>query len=126
MGATDVPCPIGVNHDLYPVQEQSLFVLFSSAISNLVKSIHMIQSAILLTVGFLKVLTKNELASSKDINELFQSFQLSPAILDPSQNPSLFRSTLVVIAKVCTNVMPLPKLLRAKAPATGCNGLKSK
>lgn len=41
------------------------------------------------------------------MDELFQTFQLSPSLLNPSQNPSLFRSTLVVIAKVRTNVISL-------------------
>lgn len=49
----------------------------------------------------LKVLFRNNFALSRDITGLFQSFQSSSTVLDPAANPSLFRSTLVIIIKVC-------------------------
>lgn len=61
-------------------QEDALLVLFNSAISNL-------------------VLFRNNFALSRDIADLFQSFQASSVILDPAANPSLFQSTLVLIIK---------------------------
>ncbi|KXN92377.1 hypothetical protein AN958_06995 [Leucoagaricus sp. SymC.cos] len=61
-------------------QEDALLVLFNTAISNL-------------------VLFRNNFALSRDIADLFQSFQASSVILDPAANPSLFQSTLVIIIK---------------------------
>ncbi|KAF9443582.1 hypothetical protein P691DRAFT_778790 [Macrolepiota fuliginosa MF-IS2] len=61
-------------------QEDALLVLFNTAISNL-------------------VLFRNNFALSRDITDLFQSFQASSVILDPTSNPSLFQSTLVIIIK---------------------------
>ncbi|KAF8488922.1 hypothetical protein F5888DRAFT_1622603, partial [Russula emetica] len=61
-------------------QEDTLLVLFNTAISNL-------------------VLFRNNFALSRDITGLFQSFQSSSSVLDPTSNPSLFQSTLVVIIK---------------------------
>ncbi|KAH9171596.1 hypothetical protein EDB89DRAFT_2243400, partial [Lactarius sanguifluus] len=61
-------------------QEDTLLVLFNTAISNL-------------------VLFRNNFALSRDITGLFQSFQSSASILDPASNPSLFQSTLLVIIK---------------------------
>ncbi|KAI9460718.1 hypothetical protein F5148DRAFT_1377366 [Russula earlei] len=61
-------------------QEDTLLVLFNTAISNL-------------------VLFRNNFALSRDITGLFQSFQSSSTVLDPASNPSLFQSTLVVIIK---------------------------
>ncbi|KAF8270139.1 hypothetical protein EI94DRAFT_1572222, partial [Lactarius quietus] len=61
-------------------QEDTLLVLFNTAISNL-------------------VLFRNNFALSRDISGLFQSFQSSSSVLDPTSNPSLFQSTLVVIIK---------------------------
>ncbi|KAI9455142.1 hypothetical protein BJY52DRAFT_1122187 [Lactarius psammicola] len=61
-------------------QEDTLLVLFNTAISNL-------------------VLFRNNFALSRDITSLFQSFQSSASILDPVSNPSLFQSTLLVIIK---------------------------
>jgi hypothetical protein len=48
----------------------------------------------------IQVLFRNNFAISRDIADLFQSFQASSAILDPTANPSLFQSTLVIIIKV--------------------------
>ncbi|KAF5362168.1 hypothetical protein D9756_002245 [Leucocoprinus leucothites] len=59
-------------------QEDALLVLFNTAISNL-------------------VLFRNNFALSRDIADLFQSFQASSVILDPAANPSLFQSTLDVV-----------------------------
>ncbi|KAH9039451.1 hypothetical protein EDB83DRAFT_2411806, partial [Lactarius deliciosus] len=61
-------------------QEDTLLVLFNTAISNI-------------------VLFRNNFAftSSRDISGLFQSFQSSSSVLDPASNPSLFQSTLAVI-----------------------------
>ncbi|KAL4067468.1 hypothetical protein V8B97DRAFT_2061708 [Scleroderma yunnanense] len=61
-------------------QEDTLLVLFNTAISNL-------------------VLFRNNFALSRDITGLFQSFQSSATVLDPKANPSLFQSTLVIIIK---------------------------
>ncbi|KAJ3570940.1 hypothetical protein NP233_g4078 [Leucocoprinus birnbaumii] len=61
-------------------QEDALLVLFNTAVSNL-------------------VLFRNNFALSRDIADLFQSFQASSVILDPKANPSLFQSTLVIIIK---------------------------
>ncbi|KAG1719880.1 hypothetical protein EDB19DRAFT_2044892 [Suillus lakei] len=61
-------------------QEDTLLVLFNTAISNL-------------------VLFRNNFALSRDITGLFQSFQSSSTVLDPAANPSLFQSTLVIIIK---------------------------
>lgn len=48
----------------------------------------------------LQVLFRNNFALSRDITNLFQSFQTSSTVLDPDANPTLFQSTLVVIIKV--------------------------
>ncbi|THH22123.1 hypothetical protein EUX98_g8249 [Antrodiella citrinella] len=61
-------------------QEDTLLVLFNTALSNL-------------------VLFRNNFALSRDIAGLFQSFQSSSTILDPASNPTLFRSMLVIIIK---------------------------
>ncbi|KAI9443938.1 hypothetical protein H4582DRAFT_1807523, partial [Lactarius indigo] len=61
-------------------QEDTLLVLFNTAISNL-------------------VLFRNNFAFSRDISGLFQSFQSSASVLDPVANPTLFQSTLVIIIK---------------------------
>ncbi|KAI9450269.1 hypothetical protein BJY52DRAFT_196728 [Lactarius psammicola] len=61
-------------------QEDTLLVLFNTAISNL-------------------VLFRNNFALNRDITGLFQSFQSSASILDPASNPSLFQSRLLVIIK---------------------------
>jgi hypothetical protein len=47
-----------------------------------------------------QVLFRNNFALSRDIMGMFQSFQSSSAVLDPSANPGLFQSKLVVIIKV--------------------------
>ncbi|KAH9005511.1 hypothetical protein EDB86DRAFT_2795794, partial [Lactarius hatsudake] len=62
------------------VQEDTLLVLFNTALSNL-------------------VLFRNNFALSRDIAGLFQSFQSSTSILDPASNPSLFQSMLLVVIK---------------------------
>ncbi|KAH9162129.1 hypothetical protein EDB89DRAFT_2248048 [Lactarius sanguifluus] len=59
-------------------QEDTLLVLFNTAISNI-------------------VLFRNNFAFSRDISDLFRSFQSSSSVLDPASNPSLFQSTLAVI-----------------------------
>ncbi|KIJ06916.1 hypothetical protein PAXINDRAFT_19882 [Paxillus involutus ATCC 200175] len=70
----------GVHSIERSVQEDTLLVLFNTAISNL-------------------VLFRNNFALSRDITGLFQSFQSSSTVLDPKANPSLFQSTLVIIIK---------------------------
>jgi hypothetical protein len=50
-----------------------------------------------------QVLFRNNFALSRDIMGMFQSFQSSSAVLDPSANPGLFQSKLVVIIKVRIN-----------------------
>ncbi|TDL23180.1 hypothetical protein BD410DRAFT_721351 [Rickenella mellea] len=61
-------------------QEDTLLVLFNTAISNL-------------------VLFRNNFAISREISNLFQSFQSSSSVLDPATNPTLFQSALVIIIK---------------------------
>ncbi|KAI0089045.1 hypothetical protein BDY19DRAFT_122025 [Irpex rosettiformis] len=70
----------GVHSIERSAQEDTLLVLFNVAISNL-------------------VLFRNNFALSRDLANLFQSFQSSSTVLDPSANPSLFQSDLVVIIK---------------------------
>ncbi|KAH8114634.1 hypothetical protein DFH11DRAFT_1508479 [Phellopilus nigrolimitatus] len=70
----------GVHSIERSAQEDTLLVLFNAAISNL-------------------VLFRNNFAMSRDITNLFQSFQASSSVLDPDTNPSLFQSTLVIIIK---------------------------
>ncbi|KAI6143616.1 hypothetical protein BKA82DRAFT_3983845 [Pisolithus tinctorius] len=70
----------GVHSIERSAQEDTLLVLFNTAISNL-------------------VLFRNNFALSRDIAGLFQSFQSSATVLDPAANPSLFQSTLVIIIK---------------------------
>ncbi|KAI9429869.1 hypothetical protein H4582DRAFT_2122155 [Lactarius indigo] len=70
----------GVDSVERSLQEDTLLVLFNTAISNL-------------------VLFRNNFAFSRDISGLFQSFQSSASVLDPAANPSLFQSTLVIIIK---------------------------
>ncbi|KAI0246219.1 hypothetical protein BJV78DRAFT_1286673 [Lactifluus subvellereus] len=68
----------GVDSVERSLQEDTLLVLFNTAISNL-------------------VLFRNNFAFSRDISGLFQSFQSSASVLDPAANPSLFQSTLDVV-----------------------------
>ena len=83
-------------------QEDTLLVLFNTAISNLVsKSPHLAVTVVHLNFRHMQVLFRNNFALSRDITGLFQSFQSSSSVLDPASNPSLFQSTLVVIIKVC-------------------------
>ncbi|KIJ07204.1 hypothetical protein PAXINDRAFT_19596 [Paxillus involutus ATCC 200175] len=70
----------GVHSIERSAQEDTLLVLFNTAISDL-------------------VLFRNNFALSRDITGLFQSFQSSSTVLDPKANPSLFQSTLVIIIK---------------------------
>ena len=53
-----------------------------------------------------KGLFHNNFALSRDMTGLFQSFQSSFSVLDPTSNLSLFQSTLVVIIKVSKRVRP--------------------
>ncbi|EMD40863.1 hypothetical protein CERSUDRAFT_121499 [Gelatoporia subvermispora B] len=70
----------GVHSIERSAQEDTLLVLFNTAISNL-------------------VLFRNNFALSRDITGLFKSFQSSSSILDPAANPDLFQSTLAIIIK---------------------------
>ncbi|KAF9525383.1 hypothetical protein CPB83DRAFT_772200, partial [Crepidotus variabilis] len=70
----------GVHSIERSAQEDTLLVLFNTAVSNL-------------------VLFRNNFALSRDITGLFQSFQSSSTVFDPATNPGLFRSTLVIIIK---------------------------
>ncbi|KAJ6620545.1 hypothetical protein B0H10DRAFT_1063347 [Mycena sp. CBHHK59/15] len=70
----------GVHSIERTAQEDTLLVLFNTAISNL-------------------VLFRNNFAISRSISGLFHSFQSSSTVLDPAANPQLFRSTLVIIIK---------------------------
>ncbi|KAG8823849.1 hypothetical protein FRC17_009237 [Serendipita sp. 399] len=46
-----------------------------------------------------KVLFRNNFALSRDIAELFTSFQSCTTILDPTSNPNLFQSLLIIVVK---------------------------
>ncbi|KAI0959615.1 hypothetical protein AcW1_004397 [Taiwanofungus camphoratus] len=70
----------GVHSIERSAQEDTLLILFNTAISNL-------------------VLFRNNFALSRDITGLFRSFQSSSSILDPTTNPDLFQSTLAIIIK---------------------------
>ncbi|KAH9959519.1 hypothetical protein BJV74DRAFT_984284 [Russula compacta] len=70
----------GVHSPEYSAQEDTLLILFNTAISNL-------------------VLFHNNFSLSRDITGLIQPFQSSSGVMDPTSNPSLFRSTLIVIIK---------------------------
>ncbi|TCD67573.1 hypothetical protein EIP91_012270 [Steccherinum ochraceum] len=70
----------GVHSIERSAQEDTLLVLFNTALSNL-------------------VLFRNNFALSRDIAGLFQSFQSSSTVLDPAANPSLFKSMLMIIIK---------------------------
>ncbi|KAG8952848.1 hypothetical protein FRC03_012004, partial [Tulasnella sp. 419] len=61
-------------------QEDMLLVLFNTAISNM-------------------VLFRNNFAISRDVANMFTSFQASTALLDPAANPNLFKSLLTIIIK---------------------------
>jgi hypothetical protein len=87
-------------------QEDTLLVLFNTAISNLVSEIvTLLILAIMLRDCLGQVLFRNNFALGRDITGLFQSFQSSTSILDPESNPSLFQSTLLVIIKVSENFL---------------------
>ena len=87
---------LGVDSVERSLQEDTLLVLFNTAISNLVRCLYP-------DLDYLsqnqKVLFRNNFAFSRDISGLFQSFQSSASVLDPAANPSLFQSTLVIIIK---------------------------
>ncbi|TFK93593.1 hypothetical protein K466DRAFT_91996 [Polyporus arcularius HHB13444] len=70
----------GVHSMERSVQEDTLLVLFNTAISNL-------------------VLFRNNYAMSRDIAGLFHSFQSSASVLNPEANPMLFQSALMIIIK---------------------------
>ncbi|KAF5381812.1 hypothetical protein D9757_008326 [Collybiopsis confluens] len=70
----------GVHSIERSLQEDTLLVLFNTAVSNL-------------------ILFRNNFALSRDIAGMFQSFQSSSTVLDPKANPTLFQSTLVIIIK---------------------------
>ncbi|KAF7356382.1 VWFA domain-containing protein [Mycena venus] len=71
----------GVHSIERSAQEDTLLVLFNTAISNL-------------------VVFRNNFALSRSVTGLFQSFQSSSTVLDPAANPQLFKSTLVIVIKV--------------------------
>jgi hypothetical protein len=87
----------GVHSIERSAQEDTLLVLFNTAISNLA-------SDFVFGFGFVfmfaQVLFRNNFALSRDITGLFQSFQSSSTVLDPASNPDLFRSILTIIIKV--------------------------
>jgi hypothetical protein len=88
----------GVHSIERSAQEDTLLVLFNTAISNLVR----LRGCLVysrLNVNP-QVLFRNNFAMSRSITGLFQSFQSSSTVLDPAANPTLFRSTLTIIIKV--------------------------
>ena len=88
---------VGVDSVERSLQEDTLLVLFNTAISNLVRCLY---PDLDYPSQSQKVLFRNNFAFSRDISGLFQSFQSSASVLDPAANPSLFQSTLVIIIKV--------------------------
>ncbi|KAF8607202.1 hypothetical protein BDV93DRAFT_467878 [Ceratobasidium sp. AG-I] len=70
----------GVHSIERSAQEDALLVLFNAALSNI-------------------VLFRNNFAISRDIANLFSSFQSSAMVLDPQLNPGLFNSDLAIIIK---------------------------
>lgn len=104
-------------------QEDTLLVLFNTALSNLVsESVKPLILAIMLRDCLTQVLFRNNFALGRDITGLFQSFQSSTSILDPESNPSLFQSRLLVIIKVAK---PFSRDLAALIVATlGCHRLR--
>lgn len=74
----------GVHSIERSAQEDTFLVLFNTAISNL-------------------VIFRTNFTLSRDITGLFQSFQSSSGVLDPSANPSLFQSTLAIVIKDVVN-----------------------
>jgi hypothetical protein len=90
---------LGVDSVERSLQEDTLLVLFNTAISNLVRCLY---PDLDYRSRSRKVLFRNNFAFSRDIGGLFQSFQSSASVLDPAANPSLFQSTLVIIIKVRT------------------------
>ena len=81
-------------------QEDTLLVLFSTAISNLVSRSNTHGSDADEHRSASQVLFRYNFALGRDITGLFQSFQSSSMMLDPKANPSLFQSMLVNIIKV--------------------------
>ncbi|KAI9443933.1 hypothetical protein H4582DRAFT_2125919, partial [Lactarius indigo] len=77
-------------------QEDTLLVLFNTAISNLVSKSYCNGASF---SDCPQVLFRNNFAFGRDISGLFQSFQSSASVLDPAANPTLFQSTLVIIIK---------------------------
>ncbi|TCD63827.1 hypothetical protein EIP91_004894 [Steccherinum ochraceum] len=75
----------GVHSIERSAQEDTLLVLFNTALSNL-------------------VLFRNNFAISRDIAGLFQSFQSSSTVLDPAANPTLFKSMLDVVESDKTEI----------------------
>ena len=91
----------GVHSIERSAQEDTLLVLFNTAISNLVCPIHLCGVCKAVRSPYnVQVLFRNNFAMSRDITGLFQSFQSSASVLDPDANPMLFQSTLVIIIKV--------------------------
>ncbi|KAG1797012.1 uncharacterized protein HD556DRAFT_1233716, partial [Suillus plorans] len=89
----------GVHSIERSAQEDTLLMLFNTAISNL-------------------VLFRNNFALSRDITGLFQSFQSSSTVLDPASNPSLFQSTLVIIIKILSHLLKFDVVDLDKAEIT--------
>ncbi|KAG9024253.1 hypothetical protein FRB95_011741 [Tulasnella sp. JGI-2019a] len=70
----------GVHSIERTAQEDMLLVLFNTALSNL-------------------VIFRNNYALSRDVANMFTSFQASTQILDPAANPKLFKGLLSVVIK---------------------------
>ena len=96
---------LGVHSIERSAQEDTLLVLFNTALSNLVIKFSGSRITLVMLIRLHQVLFRNNFAMSRDIAGLFQSFQSSSTILDPAKNPTLFKSTLVIIIKV-RSVLP--------------------
>jgi hypothetical protein len=87
----------GVHSIARSAQEDTLLVLFNTAISNLASDFVFGFGFALI---FAQVLFRNNFAPPRDITGLFSSFQSASSILDLASNPYLFRSILMIIIKV--------------------------
>ncbi|KAG8855501.1 hypothetical protein FRB96_007005 [Tulasnella sp. 330] len=80
----------GVHSIERTAQEDMLLVLFNTALSNL-------------------VIFRNNFALSRDVANMFTSFQASTHIFDPASNPKLFKGLLAVVIKSSQDVVDSDK-----------------
>ena len=90
----------------HSAQEDTLLVLFNTAISNMVGNQTCIPFLSKEADCMFQILFRNNFAISRNIAGLFQSFQSLSTVLDPVAHPSLFQSLLVIIIKVTLKQIP--------------------